>query len=701
MRRVLNPLLLLLAVLLLLPQWGCQSQEPETKKEASPQKVKKEEIKKVSLPSIELPKEPPPVKETAPLQTFEEVSVELAKEKRCLSCHGGIEVISYRMAKMWGADTKCEVCHRGNPTAHTKKEAHKGMIAHPGDLRVQSLTCGQCHDDSGVFRKDVEGLIPGMVRMSRVVSSGERNHTARVLRNSMATCAGEIAITRYLWGSQEDKVAQYGVREIDSLKTKVSKGIMRLKPLPPANTSHADHLLRSACLKCHLWTRGEEKRGLYRAGGCDACHVLYADDGLSRTGDPTISKTAPGHPVKHEITIKVTVTQCMHCHNNEGARVGFAYTGKVQSRGSLPYQPDGTQPDPTYGVCVLPLNRGDVHYDKGLSCIDCHTTRELHGDGTLYGTMKGEVGIRCESCHGTPYEVASLKDGSGRLLTNLYRQGDEVIQVAKITGKKHTVPQLERLMARSALPAAMSIPGHVKKLEGKNQLECYACHGLTVPQYYGYSFKRDDRKVSPVDWVVGTGERVDPSPSEGKWSIDYAYLRWEDPVLGINTKGRVSTYLPLYQGFLTHISEEGETIVHNQFNKTASGLPGLCMVPIQPHTNSKRALNCAYCHSDDKALGQYSGGIDTVAQGWPVNFPLERIVDEQGIQIQETFYSGARPFEKGELDRVNRINSCLSCHKMMENEDAWKEVTDIFGLAETNAKHNEAVKRVFRKGTVR
>jgi hypothetical protein len=100
-------------------------------------------------------------------------------------------------------------------------------------------------------------------------------------------------------------------------------------------------------------------------------------------------------------------------------------------------------------------------------------------------------------------------------------------------------------------------------------------------------------------------------------------------------------------------------------------------------------------------LGQYSGGIDTVAQGWPVNFPLERIVDEQGIQIQETFYSGARPFGKEELDRINRINSCLSCHKLMENEVAWKEVTDTFGLAETNAKHNEAVERVFRKGTIK
>jgi hypothetical protein len=36
---------------------------------------------------------------------------------------------------------------------------------------------------------------------------------------------------------------------------------------------------------------------------------------------------------------------------------------------------------------------------------------------------------------------------------------------------------------------------------------------------------------------------------------------------------------------------------------------------------------------------------------------------------------------------------------MMENETAWKEVTDMFGIAETNQKHNEIVERVFRKGT--
>lgn len=700
MYKVQRSFLLLLAVLLVIPQWNCQRKDLEKKKENPPQKISQEEIKQASLALENLPNESQPIQKAVSLKTYEEVSVELAQEKRCLSCHEGIEVISDRMAKMWGADTKCEVCHMGNPTAHTKKEAHKNLIVHPGDLRVQSLTCGQCHDDAGVIRKDCEGLIPGVVRMSRVVSKGERNHTARVLRNSMATSAGEIAITRYLWGSQEDKGAHYGVREIDALKTQGLDPITYLKPLPAADHSHADHLLRSACLKCHLWTRGEEKKGLYRGGGCDACHVLYADDGLSKSGDPTLSKTTPGHPIKHEITNKVTVSQCMHCHNNEGARLGFGYTGQVQSRGSLPYQSDGTHPDPVYGVCILPLGRGDLHYEKGLSCIDCHTTWELHGDGTIYNTMKAETSIRCENCHGTPYEAASLKDSRGRPLSNLYRQGDEVIQIAKITGKTHRAPQLERLMARNALPAAMTIPGHMKNIKEKNQLECSACHSLMVPQYYGYSFRRDDRKVSPIDWVEGTGEYSQPTLSIGDWSIDYAYLRWEDPVLGINTKGRVSVYLPLYQGFLTHISETGKMVMQNQLLKTASGLSNLCMIPIQSHTTSKRSLPCAYCHCDAKAQGQYSGGIDTVAQGWPITFPLERIVDEQGKQLQETFYINSRPFNKAELDRIDRINSCLSCHKMMENEAAWKGVTDFYGFAETNAKHNEIVERIFRKGTM-
>jgi hypothetical protein len=43
----------------------------------------------------------------------------------------------------------------------------------------------------------------------------------------------------------------------------------------------------------------------------------------------------------------------------------------------------------------------DVHLAKGMKCMDCHTQREIHGDGTEYKSMKqlGAMDAKCENCH--------------------------------------------------------------------------------------------------------------------------------------------------------------------------------------------------------------------------------------------------------------------------------------------------------------
>jgi len=43
----------------------------------------------------------------------------------------------------------------------------------------------------------------------------------------------------------------------------------------------------------------------------------------------------------------------------------------------------------------------DVHVRKGMKCLDCHTAREIHGDGTLYNSawQEGAMQARCENCH--------------------------------------------------------------------------------------------------------------------------------------------------------------------------------------------------------------------------------------------------------------------------------------------------------------
>lgn len=637
-------------------------------------------------------------------KSFEEVSPQLAQEKRCLSCHAGIENINALMSQAWGADTKCEVCHRGKPTAHTKVEAHQGMIVHPGDFRVMDQTCGQCHDDQGVIRPDIEGMIPSVVRMSRVVTRGERNHVPRCLRNSMSTAAGEIATTRYLWGAQDALTPLYGVRAINALAGMPAEPntVKALQALPAATSSAADNLLRNECLKCHLWTRGESTSGLYRGSGCDACHVLYGDDGLSRSADPTAPKTASGHPRTHEITVKIPSSQCLHCHNKEGNHIGMSYVGMSATNGGVPYQADGTPQAPKYGS-TYQQTWPDVHFSRGMDCIDCHTSKDLHGTGSLYASKNVEVAIDCESCHGTTTAAPTLKDRRNQSLPNIITQGQEVLLQGKVSGQRWNVIQIDKLLARDALPVAMRIPAHLqesydeKGVKQKNRLECYACHATTAPQYYGYQFRRDDRAMAPVDWVQGIGEATAPVLSQGAWAVDFTYQRLESPVLGVNQRGRVSSFIPEYQAFFTMITDAAETPVVNQVVKTRHGKNGIAFSAVQPHTITRQSLRCEYCHTDPKALGLGEAGMAVWSPGWNMEAPLERIVDEQGTAVQEMARQGTRPYTRAEMDRVDRLNICVSCHVTMDNPELWKQVTDGYGFAKTNQQHKGILEKMFNR----
>ena len=85
-----------------------------------------------------------------------------------------------------------------------------------------------------------------------------------------------------------------------------------------------------------------DQPGDYRASGCSACHVIYANDrwpehsagyakdgnmGHSQTVDPTIPKGQPGHPIKHEFTRAIPSSQCMVCHVHPGTNMVTTYYG--------------------------------------------------------------------------------------------------------------------------------------------------------------------------------------------------------------------------------------------------------------------------------------------------------------------------------------------------------------------------------------
>ena len=48
-------------------------------------------------------------------------------------------------------------------------------------------------------------------------------------------------------------------------------------------------------------------------------------------------------------------------------------------------------------------NQLDVHFAMGMQCMDCHSSREVHGDSIEWVSMKqpGALDTKCENCHAT------------------------------------------------------------------------------------------------------------------------------------------------------------------------------------------------------------------------------------------------------------------------------------------------------------
>jgi hypothetical protein len=62
-------------------------------------------------------------------------------------------------------------------------------------------------------------------------------------------------------------------------------------------------------------------------------------------------------------------------------------------------------------------NNPDVHFKSGMKCMDCHSAREIHGDGVAYDTymQPGFFDTRCENCHNDISKTASHTVHGGTL----------------------------------------------------------------------------------------------------------------------------------------------------------------------------------------------------------------------------------------------------------------------------------------------
>jgi hypothetical protein len=569
----------------------------------------------------------------------------------------------------------------GNAEATTQETAHQGMYANPSDFRVVDNTCGTCHSDE-------------------VSNSKKSLH---------ATMAGMISGTRYAWGAQ-GRDAVYATYEVEDDDPQGEHDVMSLRQIPSydptkpegPDNNPGDDYLRNQCLRCHLWSDGHQRDGDYRGSGCVACHMLYSDNGTYEGDDKAISKSQKDRPRFHRITTKIPETQCIHCHNR-GGRTGVSFIGTVESDGyGTPWTEEGGKQDKLHGKYYNYL-AADVHYEKGMTCIDCHTKQDLHGDGNIYTKREQAVEIECYNCHGTLEKRSDLKTSWGNSFTNLKEEDGKIILTSKIDGTEHTVPQISEAEFSSVGYAAMvAISTHVEKLE------CYSCHARWAPQCYGCHAKQDISTPSG-DWLNGksvddpskTGHKDNREQTAFSWEESRSYVRWETPILGINSEGKVSPFITGCQVFFTQMDGD-KNIVNNKVFTTSEGTSGLGHNPIQPHTVTKEPRSCTDCHSSRKTLGLGSGIYDIRANfpvSAPIDFELEQIVDEEGNQLQETAHEGARPFNKEEMKRINRSGTCIACHA--SDARFWSKVKRRAGVkdAPTDDLHQKGIEKILEKST--
>jgi hypothetical protein len=86
---------------------------------------------------------------------------------------------------------------------------------------------------------------------------------------------------------------------------------------------------------------------------------------------------------------KCHVQSCDECH-------------ETQMDGKSSYSLELAQNQKICNTChPVADNDPDVHFRAGMKCMDCHTDREIHGDGIAHNTYMepGFFDTRCQSCH--------------------------------------------------------------------------------------------------------------------------------------------------------------------------------------------------------------------------------------------------------------------------------------------------------------
>lgn len=299
---------------------------------------------------------------------------------------------------------------------------------------------------------------------------------------------------------------------------------------------------------------------------------------------------------------------CTRCHYGD-ASIGLSFRGLAQPVPGMPQTPDapGLHRKRLNGVYYIDdpaATPADVHHQRGMHCVDCHTRNDTMGDGFLYKRMEDATEISCESCHGTWSEYATFLTKKGTLLPHLERTDDGVYLTSRVTGGRHRVKQARDVVKPGSTD--YNANAALAMTSDHRNLECYSCHSGWNPNFFGFHFDRNEA-FTQLDILSGNRTEGRVTTQEKVFStFKHFYLGW-------NSHGRIAPYMVGFSSMATVHDADGGLRLDQELPVTKAGLSGMTMIHHQTHTTTARARRCAECHRSAATYGRGS-----------VNFRLAR-----------------------------------------------------------------------------
>jgi len=237
--------------------------------------------------------------------------------------------------------------------------------------------------------------------------------------------------------------------------------------------------------------------GDYRASGCTACHVIYANDdspvhsaeyakagnqGFSETRDPMIPKKRSGHPMKHVFTRAIPTSQCMVCHMHPGTNMVSTYQGLTW----WDNETDGDRMYPKESVSRSDAERAAIERrnPEGSAVRGLWSDRaflQRTGKADFNNSLR-QMRFADSHGHGWLFRAVFKRDRKGNLLDaagNLVKDftPEQLTEAVNYTDTRSSSQRPTRVEDRQKeREKRAGLPVHMKDIHLERGMHCIDCH---------------------------------------------------------------------------------------------------------------------------------------------------------------------------------------------------------------------------------